>query len=104
MATDPKEMTEEEVYDQIVRLGFGGDRRRFDAFCEKLQAELPEGTGIALRGSVITQERWADGEPFDADGKGTSDLDLTLIGAEVMKYWDKDAFYIPGLNTKPLGD
>jgi hypothetical protein len=104
MSKDVKEMTEEEVIDRIIRLGFNGDKHRFDAFCEKLRAELPDGTGVALRGSVITNERWEDGEPFDADGPGTSDLDVTLVGNEVMDYWDKDAFYIPALHTKPLGD
>ena len=53
---------------------------------------------------VVTAERWEDGAPFDADGKGTSDLDVTLVGSRVMEYWDEDAFYIPALHTKPLGD
>ena len=104
MTKDVKEMTEEEIRDRIIRLGFGGDPCRLKAFCEKLRAELPKGTGVALRGSVVTNERWEDGEPFDADGHGTSDLDLTLIGDKVMECWSEDAFYIPGLHTKPLGD
>jgi hypothetical protein len=69
-----------------------------------MRAELPRGTGVALRGSVITNERWEDGEPFDADGKGSSDLDVTLIGDKVMECWNEEAFYIPALHTKPLGD
>jgi hypothetical protein len=104
MPKDVKEMTDTETRERIVRLGFDGDRRRFEAFCEKLRAELPKGTGVALRGSVITNERWEDGEPFDADGKGSSDLDLTLVGSKVMECWNEEAFYIPGLHTKPLGD
>ena len=104
MAKDVKEMDDEEIRGRIIRLGFDGDASRFEAFCEKLRAGLPRGTGVALRGSVITNERWEDGEPFDAKGKYTSDLDVTLVGAEVMEYWDKEAFYIPGLHTKPLGD
>ena len=104
MPKDVKEMNEGEVRERIVRLGFDGDRRRFETFCEKLRAGLPKGTGVALRGSVITNERWEDGEPFDADGKGSSDLDLTLVGSKVMECWNEEAFYIPGLHTKPLGD
>lgn len=104
MARDPKEMTPEELRARIIRLGFDGDARRFNAFCEKLRAELPPGTGVALRGSVITAERWEDGAPFDADGHRTSDLDVTLIGSSVRDYWNEDAFYIPALHTKPLGD
>ena len=104
MTKDVKEMTDAEVRERIIRLGFDGDGERFETFCEKLRQGLPDGTGVALRGSVITNERWEDGEPFDADGKGSSDLDLTLVGAKVMECWNEEAFYIPGLHTKPLGD
>jgi hypothetical protein len=104
MGQDSKEMNEEEVRERILRLGFDGDRQRFDSFCESLREGLPRGTGVALRGSVVTAERWEDGAPFDADGKGTSDLDVTLIGSKVMEYWLEDAYYIPALHTKPLGD
>jgi len=104
MAKEVKEMTVQEIRARILLLGFGGDERLFMAFRKRLQADLPEGTGIALRGSVVTNKRWEDGRPFDADGRGTSDLDVTLVGNKVMEYWDKDAFYIPGLHTKPLCD
>ena len=97
-------MTDEEVRERVVRLGFDGDRGRFERFCRRLREGLPEGTGVALRGSVVTAERWEDGAPFDAEGPGTSDLDVTLIGTEVMECWHPDAFYIPSLHTKPLGD
>jgi hypothetical protein len=101
---DVKEMTEPEIRARVLLLGFGNDERLFIAFYRKLQQHLPSGTGIALRGSVVTNKRWEDGRPFDADGQGTSDLDVTLVGNKVMAYWNKDAFYIPGLHTKPLCD
>ncbi len=104
MPKDVKEMDDEEIKARIIRLGFDGDERRFNEFCEKLQRGLPKGTGVVIRGSAITNERWEDGEPFDADGKGTSDLDITLVGSKVMECWSEDAFYIPALHTKPLGD
>lgn len=104
MVKDAKEMSDEEILARIIRLGFGGDARRFEDFCKRLREGLPKGTGVALRGSVVTAERWEDGAPFDADGHGTSDLDVTLIGDKVMECWDGDAFYIPALHTKPLGD
>lgn len=104
MVKDAKEMSEEEIRGRIIRLGFGGDARRFEEFCHRLREGLPKGTGVALRGSVVTAERWEDGAPFDAGGPGTSDLDVTLIGDRVMEFWDSDAFYIPILHTKPLGD
>ena len=104
MPKDIKEMTPQEIRERVLLLGFGGDERLLMAFRKRLQAELPPGTGIALRGSVVTNKRYEDGRPFDADGKGTSDLDVTLVGRKVMEYWNPDAFYIPGLHTKPLCD
>jgi hypothetical protein len=104
MSKDVKEMTDEEIRARILRLGFDGDERRFNKFCEMLGAALPKGTGVALRGSVVTAERWEDGTPFDGDGRGTSDLDVTLVGSQVMTLFDDDAYYIPKLHTKPHGD
>lgn len=104
MPKDVKEMTEQEIRERVLLLGFGGDEKLLMAFRKKLEADLPPGTGIALRGSVVTNKRWEDGRPFDADGPGTSDLDVTLIGNKVMEYWDLNAYYIPGLHTKPLCD
>jgi hypothetical protein len=101
---EAKEMSEDELRERIVRLGFDGDEARFQKFCELMRAGLPAGTGVALRGSVVTAKRWEDGTPFDGDGRGTSDLDVTLVGSEVMKYFDDEAYYIPKLHTKPLGD
>ena len=99
---DAKKMSDEQIEERIVRLAFDGDALRYKEFCAKLKSGLPEGTGVALRGSVVTNKRWEDGEPFDAGGRGSSDLDVTLIGEKAMAYWNDDAFYIPGLHTKPL--
>lgn len=104
MPKDAHEMSENELRSRILTLAFGGDERLFIAFYRKLQQGVPEGTGIVLRGSVITNKRHEDGEPFDSQGKGTSDLDVTLVGKKVMEMWDPGAFYIPGLHTKPLCD
>lgn len=104
MPKDPHEMNESEVRSRIVTLAFGGDERLFIAFYRKLQQGLPEGTGIVLRGSVVTNERHEDGTAFDSQGKGTSDIDVTLVGSKVMEAWNSDAYYIPGLHTKPLCD
>ena len=104
MSNDLKAMSDEAIRARIVQLGFGGDEERFAAFCAQLRDGLPLGTGVALRGSVVTSERWEDGAPFDANGAGTSDLDVTLIGNAVMECWEAEAFYIPLLHTKPLSD
>jgi len=104
MPKDAHEMSDIEVRARIVTLAFGGDERLFIAFYRKLQQGLPDGTGIVLRGSVVTNERHEDGTPFDSQGIGTSDLDVTLVGKKVMEAWAADAFYIPALHTKPLCD
>ena len=104
MPKDTHEMNENEIRSRIVTLAFDGDERAFIAFYRKLQQGLPEGTGIVLRGSVITNKRHEDGAPFDSQGKGTSDLDVTLVGTKVMEAWSSDAYYIPALHTRPLCD
>lgn len=104
MPKDAHEMSENEIRARVLTLAFGGDERLFIAFYRKLQQGLPAGTGIVLRGSVVTNKRHEDGAPFDSKGKNTSDLDVTLVGNKVMELWNSDAFYIPGLHTKPLCD
>lgn len=101
---DAGDMSDVELLERIVALGFKGDWQLYEKFCAKLKRELPKGTGVALRGSVVTNERYEDGEPFDAKGERTSDLDVTLIGEAARDMWDEEAYYIPGLHTKPLGD
>lgn len=98
------DMTDEQIEDRITKLAFDGDALRFREFCARLKAGLPEGTGIAFRGSVLTNKRYEDGKPYDSQGRGTSDLDVTLIGGKVMEFWNDDAYYIPALHTKPLSD
>jgi hypothetical protein len=97
-------MSEEEKRARVVELAFGGDRKRFEEFCEIVRQTVPEATAVVLRGSSITGERWRDGAPFDAEGPGTSDLDLTLVGEGVLGYYILDGFYLPGVHTKPLSD
>ena len=104
MPKDAHEMSENEMRARVLTLAFGGDERLFIAFYRKLQQGLPPGTGIVLRGSVVTNQRHEDGTPFDSQGKNTSDLDVTLVGSKVMELWNSDAYYIPGLHTKPLSD
>jgi hypothetical protein len=97
-------MTRAEKRDNVIRLAFADDPRRFDAFCEVVREGIPPDTSVVLRGSAITGERWKDGSPFDADGPGTSDLDLTLVGDEVLGYYTLTGFYVPGVHTMPLSD
>jgi len=97
-------LSEEELRERIIRLAFGGDRERFEQFLTALREALPDDVTVVLRGSAVIGVRWEDGAPFDADGPGTSDLDLTLVGGDMLKLWSEDAFYIPKLHTAPLND
>ena len=97
-------MTEEEMRSNVVRLAFGGDLQRFQAFLDAIARALPPETAAVLRGSSVTGNRWEDGAPFDADGPGTSDLDLTFVGPKILEHYDAGGFYIPGVHTKPLSD
>ena len=99
-----RELSDEQIRERIVQLGFGGDRDRFEMFTAALREALPDDVTVVLRGSVVIGVRWEDGAPFDADGPGTSDLDLTLVGGDMLKLWSDDAFYIPKLHTAPLND
>ena len=99
-----RELTDEQVRERIIQLGFGGDRERFETFVAALREALPGDVTVVIRGSAIIGVRWEDGAPFDADGPGTSDLDLTLVGGDMLKLWSDDAFYIPKLHTAPLND
>jgi hypothetical protein len=110
MAVDAKqdakktEVSEEEMRDRVIRLAFDGDQRQYQEFCDVLRADLPAGTCAVLRGSAVTGVRYDDGAAFDADGPGTSDLDLTLIGDHVHGMYILDGYYIPGIHSKPLSD
>ena len=97
-------MSEQEMRDRVITLVFGGEASRFEQFCDVLREALPQNSGAVLRGSSITGERWDDHAPFDADGMGTSDLDLTLIGEEVIELYKLEGFYIPLIHSKPLSD
>jgi hypothetical protein len=90
------------VRERVIRLAFGGDRRRYDQFVRTLREAIPPDVSVILRGSAVTGTKWGTSVPFDANGPGTSDLDLTLIGGEMVKHFD--AFYIPRLHSVPLSD
>ena len=104
VAEDPAELTETEKRDIVIRLAFGGSRERYDEFCQIVREAIPPGTGVVLRGSAVTGQRWKDGAPFDADGPGTSDLDLTLVGDEVLGLYKVTGFFVPGVHSRPLSD
>src|SRR5512147_2664358 len=85
-------LSEEEKRENVIRLAFEGLADRFDEFCRILEEFVPPGTTAILRGSAVTGQRWRDNAPFDADGPGTSDLDVTLVGDGGVLYFDATGF------------
>lgn len=102
--SDEPELTEEEKRANVIRLAFGGSEERFQQFVDVIREEIPPGTTVVLRGSAVTGRRWNDGAPFDADGEGTSDLDLTLVGDAVIGLFTVTGFFVPGVHSRPLSD
>lgn len=101
---DAHELTEAEKRGNVLRLAFGGSEERFQEFLRVLHEEIPPGTAVVLRGSAVTGRRFKDGAPFDADGPGTSDLDVTLVGDEAIGLFTVTGFFIPGVHSRPLSD
>jgi hypothetical protein len=90
------------IRERVTRLAFGGDARRFEEFVEVLSDATPAGVEVILRGSAVTGHKWMSDEPFDADGPGTSDLDVTFVGGDMVTLF-RD-FHIPGLHSAPLSE
>ena len=101
---DERELTEAEKRANVLRLAFGGDEEKLEEFLRVMRQEIPPGTGVVLRGSAVTGQRWNDGAPFDADGSGTSDLDVTLVGDGVIGLFTVTGFFVPGVHSRPLSD
>ncbi|HXT28182.1 MAG TPA: hypothetical protein VN716_02845 [Vicinamibacterales bacterium] len=99
-----RELTEAEKRENVIRLAFDGDPAKLDTFIQLIKKYLPDNTGVVLRGSAVTGFRWKDKAPFDADGPGTSDLDLTLVGHRVLEYYKITGFFVPGVHSRPLSD
>ncbi len=97
-------LSEQAKRDNVVRLAFGGRPEAFDAFCRAIEQAVPPGTIVVLRGSAVTGARWKDEAPFDADGPGTSDLDLTLVGAAALSFFTATGFFVPGVHSRPLSN
>jgi hypothetical protein len=97
-------LTEEQKRRNVVTCAFGGSEERFEEFVDVIRAAIPDNTTVVLRGSAVTGQRWKDGAPFDADGPGTSDLDLTLVGDEVIGLFTVTGFFVPGVHSRPLSD
>ena len=95
-------LSESEKRDNVIRLAFEGSEQKFRDFCAILEEFVPPGTNAILRGSAVTGFRWRDNAPFDADGQGTSDLDVTMVGDGPVAYFIPTGFFVPGVHSRPL--
>ena len=104
-AATSDELTGEQKRQNVIRLAFGGSEERYQTFVDEVQRSIPAGTGVVLRGSAVTGCRWKDQAPFDADGPGTSDLDLTLVGGDdIIGLYKVTGFFVPGIHSRPLSE
>jgi len=90
------------IRDRVVRLAFGGEQRRFEEFVKEIADATPAGVDVILRGSAVTGHKWRSDEPFDGDGPGTSDLDVTFVGGSMVSLFRE--FHIPGIHSAPLSE
>jgi hypothetical protein len=97
-------LTDQQKRQNVIEYVFAGSKERFEEFVDVIRAAIPDNTTVVLRGSAVTGARWKDGAPFDADGPGTSDLDLTLVGDEVIGLFTVTGFFVPGVHSRPLSD
>src|SRR3954449_10761093 len=90
------------IRERVTRLAFQGDQRRFDEFVNALAEATPNGVQVILRGSAVTGHKWMSDDPFDAEGRGTSDLDVTFVGGGMVSLFRE--FHIPGIHSAPLSE
>ena len=97
------ELTQDDMRENAIRLAFAGDRVRFEEFCRELEKRIPENTAAVLGGSSVMGHSY-EGAPFDAEGPGSSDLDIYLIGMAAIDYFGITGFWIPGIHSHPIKD
>lgn len=97
---DPE--TQRRLRERVTRLAFGGDSKRYDEFISVLSEATPDGVCVILRGSAVTGHKHGSDEPFDGEGPGTSDLDVTFVGGDMVMLFGE--FHIPGIHSVPLSD
>jgi hypothetical protein len=102
LLTDEDETSQDVIRARVIRLAFDGDERRFQQFVHIIGEATPAGVEVILRGSAVTGFKWRSEEPFDADGPGTSDLDVTFVGGDMITLFRE--FHIPEIHSVPLSE
>lgn len=90
------------IRERVTRLAFSADPNKYEEFIRTMRQETPAGVQVILRGSSVTGHKYGSDEPFDADGPGTSDLDVTFVGGDMVSLF-RD-FHIPGVHSAPLSE
>jgi hypothetical protein len=90
------------IRERVTKLAFGSDPQRYDEFIRTLSEATPDGVDVILRGSAVTGHKFGSDEPFDHDGPGTSDLDVTFVGGDMVMLFSE--FHIPGVHSVPLSE
>ena len=103
-STTDRGPTEAEKRENVVRLAFEDDPGKLERFVQLIRDVIPDNTDVVLRGSAVTGFRWKDKAPFDSEGPGTSDLDLTLVGSRILDFFKLTGFFVPGVHSRPLSD
>lgn len=98
------ELSDAEKRANVIRFAFDDDPGKLERFIQLIKDAIPDDTRVVLRGSAVTGFRWKDNAPFDADGPGTSDLDVTLVGDRILECFTLDGFFVPGVHSRPLSD
>lgn len=94
--------SQQEIRNRVTRLVFGGDARRYDEFIRILSDATPPDVDVILRGSAVTGHKFGTDEPFDGEGPGTSDLDVTFVGGDMVMLFRE--FHIPAVHSVPLSE
>jgi hypothetical protein len=97
---DPE--VQRKIRDQVTQLAFDGNSQKFDEFVRVIDEATPDGVDVILRGSSVTGHKWMSDEPFDGEGPGTSDLDVTFVGGDMVTLFRE--FHIPGIHSVPLSE
>jgi hypothetical protein len=101
-ASDAGAESQDTIRARVIKLAFGGDRARFDEFVRTIADATPAGVKVILRGSSITGHKFGSDAPFDADGPGTSDLDVTFVGGDMVTLFNE--FHIAAIHSVPLSE
>jgi hypothetical protein len=101
-SSSPDSESQHSIRERVIRLAFGGDPARFDDFVRVLSEATPAGVQVILRGSAVTGHKWGSDEPFDGEGPGTSDLDVTFVGGDMVTLFRE--FHITEIHSVPLSE